>query len=153
MFQSDRIAKLEEQIKLISGERDQAKEALASLEKVLAEQKTELTKLEELSGKVSTLEADKVSLTTDLTRRTQENADLQKKLDADAAAREQTIRTQVNERAAAAGIQPVKRDPAAVDPLAKDPLTGPGAKTTEKGLSRATALLAEKMAANAPAKA
>jgi chromosome segregation ATPase len=133
MFKSQEIADLQGRIAALETDLKTAGDASAKLQGELDKTKAELTKAEsqvsthaatitELNGKVTTAEAARIAAEEKATKA------------------EASINDQVTTRLAAAGVDPVKRDPAAADK------TGDGqpAASGLKGIEKARAALAAK---------
>jgi chromosome segregation ATPase len=138
MFKSAEIAELQGKITTLEAELKTATDGQARIEAELATAKTDLaaaltkqgtleTSLTEASGKITKLEAELVTAN-------------QKADDAEA-----SVQTKVTEQLAAAGVDPVKRDPSA---KTDEPGTKPSANGL-KGIAKARAALATKTPAKA----
>lgn len=120
MFNSSKIASLDEQITSLSAELAAEK---AKFTESAAELSTVKASLEVIQGEKATLEASVSDLTTKLSE-----------AEAAKTAAEASIETKVNERLASAGVEPIKRDPQA---KSGDMKTAPDASLPP--LQRATA--------------
>ena len=106
MFNSSKIASLDEQITSLNAELASTK---ASFEGANAELSTVKASLEAIKGEKATLEASVSDLTTKLS----DAESAKTAAEAKAAAAEASVDTKVNERLASAGVEPIKRDPQA----------------------------------------
>jgi chromosome segregation ATPase len=139
LVSSAKLTELQGKVTQLEADLATATTGKAELETQLATAKADL---QTATAKVTTLEGSLTEANTNLANANTKITTLEASVtaaEARATAAEASIQTQVNDRLAAAGVDPVKRDP-----QAKDPVPGQQSAPGLKGIAKARAALAEK---------